>query len=206
MKKIILKPHHFILAFTLVIGSLFIIGCQSEDIANDDDTKIESSTSKSIPVPSIPYIPDFTPPNVPNQFIDDHCVVRLAYLSYLERCPENAGVVGYWINVRQTQGFEGLAAGFITSPEASQRWNSRYHAYLNRNNLTSHQLNKKIYIAYRGLLLREPDVAGGLYWDGILDQRGIIEVAKGIGNSPEFRNRQLGFPTECSNAANQCTF
>lgn len=203
MKQFIFKSRHFILAFSLIVGSLYLIGCQTDEVTSEEDiiTNTESTTSKSIPLN-----PDFRPPRIPNQFIDDHCVVRLAYLSYLERCPENASVVAYWINVRRTQGFEGLAKGFITSLEASQRWNSRYHSFLNRNNITSSQIHKKVYIAYRGLLLREPDVNGGIYWTNILNTRGILDVARGIGNSPEFRARQSGFPTECSNAANQCTF
>lgn len=204
MKNFIFKSRHFVVAFSLIVASFYIIGCQSEEVTTEDDVQIES-TSKSF-TPGIPYPPDFRPPNIPNQFIDDHCVVRLAYLSYLERCPENASVVAYWINVRRTQGFGALASGFISSPEASQRWNHRYNAFLHRNNITSYDINKKVYIAYRGLLLREPDVSGGMYWTNILRTRGLLDVANGIGNSPEFRRRQAGFPTECSNAANQCTF
>jgi len=192
----------------MIIVSIYITGCQTEDItAESEDTVISTDTNQSKAVPGIPFNPDFRPPNIPNPpMIDKHCVVRLAYLSYLERCPENASVVNYWIYILNTQKFGGLAKGFITSHEASQRWSSRYQSFLTRNNITSHQINKKVYIAYRGLLLREPDVSGGMYWTNILNTRGILAVANGIGNSPEFAIRRNGFPTECNNAANQCTF
>ncbi|AXG68656.1 hypothetical protein KORDIASMS9_00872 [Kordia sp. SMS9] len=207
MKKIILKPRHFILVFALLVGSLFTIGCQSEDVTNKDDIQIESTTSKRALDPNIPYEPDFTPPNIPNPpMIDEHCVVRLAYLSYSERCPENASVVNYWIGVLRSQRFEGLAVGFITAPGNLQRWDHRYRSFLHRNNITSHQISKTVYIAYRGLLLREPDVNGGAYWTNVERNVGLINVARGIGNSPEFGRRLSRISTECNNAANQCTF
>ncbi|WP_298509368.1 hypothetical protein [uncultured Kordia sp.] len=201
MKKMLLKPRFFVMMLSLIMVSLYITSCQTDEIASEEDAITETATSKSIPLD-----PDYIPPNIPNRFIDDHCVVRLAYLSYLERCPENAGVVSYWINVRRTQGFDALAAGFISSPEASQRWNSRYHQYLNRNNLTSYQVNKKVYIAYRGLLLREPDVNGGIYWTNILRNTNLRFVANAIASSPEFERRLARIATECANAANQCTY
>lgn len=208
MKKLIFKPRGFLLVFALIVSSLYIISCQTEEItAETEDTATTTNINKILPVPSIPYTPDFRPPNIPNPpSFDAHCVVRLAYLSYLERCPENAPNVGYWINILNTRGFDDLAKGFITSQEASVRWNSRYNSFLNRNNITSQQISKKIYIAYRGLLLREPDVPGGLYWNNILNTRGILAVANGIGNSPEFQQRLSQIGTECNNAANQCTF
>ncbi|PTX60199.1 uncharacterized protein DUF4214 [Kordia periserrulae] len=201
MKKFIFTSRHLVIVLSLVIASLCIIGCQSEDIATEDSPALETVTSKQIPLE-----PDFIPPNIPNPSIDVHCVVRLAYLSYLERCPENASVVSYWTNIFYSQGFEGVAVGFISSPEASQRWNSRYHSFLNRNNLTSYQIDKKVYIAYQGLLLREPDVNGGTYWTNQLRSRGLNYVARAIGSSPEFERRLANISTECNNAANQCTF
>jgi hypothetical protein len=200
MKKFIFKSRHFILAFSLIVGSLYLIGCQTDEVTTElEDTAVEADiiTSKR------PFDPDLDPPSIP---VDAHCVVRLAYLSYLERCPENAGVVGYWINVFNQQGFGGLAVGFITSPEASQRWNSRYQHFLNRNNITSYQINKKVYIAYRGLLLREPDVAGGIGWTNVLRSHGILAVANGIGSSAEFQRRLNRIFIECNNAANRCQF
>lgn len=204
MKKIVFKSRYFALVLSMIIASLYMTSCQTEEIIAEPEDTI--TNSKSIQG-GIPFNPDFRPPNIPNPpSIDAHCVVRLSYLSYLERCPENAGVVAYWINILNTRGFDDLAKGFITSSEANQRWNSRYLAYLSRNNITSSQVKKKIYIAYRGLLLREPDVSGGIYWTNILNTRGILAVANGIGNSPEFRRRLSRISTECNNAANQCTF
>lgn len=207
MKKIILKTRFLALALFIVAASLCITGCQTDEITTEEDTITATEETNSKAVPSIPFNPDFRPPNIPNPpIIDSHCVVRLAYLSYLERCPENAAVVGYWINVLNSSGFGVLAKGFITSPEASQRWNSRYHHFLNRNNISSSQISKKVYIAYRGLLLREPDVSGGINWTNIERTRGILAVANGIGNSPEFGRRLARISTECTNAANRCTF
>jgi hypothetical protein len=208
MKKLFLKSRYVVLVFSMIVTLLYITGCQTEDVTTEsDDVIISTDTNQSKIGPGIPYTPDFRPPNIPNPpMIDAHCVVRLAYLSYLERCPENASVVNYWINILNTRGFDDLAKGFITSSEADQKWNSRYLQYLSRNNITSQQIAKKIYIAYRGLLLREPDVAGGKYWTNILNNNNILVVANGIGNSPEFQRRLSRISTECTNAANQCTF
>ncbi|QHI37756.1 hypothetical protein IMCC3317_31370 [Kordia antarctica] len=208
MKKFILKSRNFALVLLMIAGSLYIISCQTEEISTATEDVISTTDlTESQKIQGIPFDPDFSPPNIPNPpTIDAHCVVRLAYLSYLERCPTNASDVTYWINILNTRGFDDLAKGFITSPEASQRWNSRYQSFLSRNNITSYQIHKKIYIAYRGLLLREPDVPGGIYWNNILNTRGILDVANGIGNSPEFGRRLSGITTECNNAANQCTF
>ena len=207
MKKTFFKSRNLIAICALILVSFYIVSCQKDDVTVDPEDTTQSETIQQ-KIGYIPYEPDFSPPNnIPNPpMFDAHCVVRLAYLSYLERCPENASVVGYWINILNTRGFDDLAVGFITSPEASHRWNSRYHSYLQRNNVTSSQISKRVYIAYRGLLLREPDVNGGLYWTNIENTRGIFSVANGIGNSPEFRARLSRISTECNNAANQCTF
>jgi hypothetical protein len=141
---------------------------------------------------------------------DEECIVRLAYLSYLERCPENAAVVGYWVNVFRAQSFTGIATGFVSSPEASQRWNHRYNSFLHRNNVTSHQIDKKVYIAYQGLAEREPDVNGGIYWTNILNASGpnggLGAVVNGIAAGPRFQNRLRNISAECAAADNQCIF
>ncbi|WP_298417424.1 hypothetical protein [uncultured Kordia sp.] len=205
MKKLIFKARYFALVLSMIVGALYITSCQTDEITSEQE---ETAISKDLEENqrSIPNIADFSPPRIPNPNIDEHCVVRLAYLSYLERCPENASVVSYWIGVLNRENFGGLAKGFITSPEANQRWNTRYHQFLNRNNINSSQISKKVYIAYRGLLLREPDVNGGIYWTNIERATNILTVANGIGNSAEFNRRRNGFPTECANAANQCPF
>lgn len=204
MKKFIFKHRYFAFVFLMIVASLFVISCQTEEVTTESEDTV---TSSKIIQGGIPYDPDFRPPNIPNPpSFDAHCVVRLAYLSYLERCPENASVVNYWINILNTRGFDDLAKGFITSSEANTKWHSRYLSYLSRNNITSQHVAKYVYIAYRGLLLREPDVSGGIYWTNILNTRGILAVANGIGNSPEFRARLSRISTECTNAANRCTF
>ncbi|MBC8755182.1 hypothetical protein H2O64_10895 [Kordia sp. YSTF-M3] len=204
MKNSIFKFRNLSAVLVVLVVSFYVISCQTEEITAESEDSVTSTEQK---FSGGPLNPDFRPPNIPNPpSIDAHCVVRLAYLSYLERCPENASVVNYWINILNTRGFDDLAKGFITSPEANSKWHSRYLSFLNRNNVTSQQINKKIYIAYRGLLLREPDVSGGIYWTNILYTRGLLNVANGIGNSPEFRARLSRISTECNNAANQCTF
>ncbi|MEM6687455.1 MAG: hypothetical protein AAF617_16875 [Bacteroidota bacterium] len=208
MKKIFLKSRHLVVAFSLLVASLCIIGCQAEDVTTDAEESAKDTeiiTSKSIP--GIPIDPDFGPPPMPSpQVFDEHCIVRLAYLSYLERCPENAAVVGYWINIFRAQGFTGVAVGFISSPEARQRWNHRYNAFLHRNNITSQDIDIKVYIAYRGLAQREPDVNGGIFWTNILRTQGLAAVANGIANGPRFQNRLRNIRTECNNADNRCVF
>lgn len=204
MKKLIFKARYVVLVFSMILVSVYITGCQTEDVTSEEDASVQTETTTS---KRIPLDPDYIPPNIPNPpMIDRHCVVRLAYLSYLERCPENASVVNYWLGVLDRDKFAGLAAGFISSHEAGQRWNNRYHAFLNRNNLSSNQVAKKVYIAYQGLLLREPDVNGGIYWTTILGNTNIRFVANAIGSSPEFERRLARISTECTNAANQCAF
>jgi hypothetical protein len=207
MKKILFKSRHLAIAFTLIVATLCLIGCQSEDSITDVEESVsETEIITSKRDPRIPN-PDFNPPVMPSpQIFDEHCIVRLAYLSYLERCPENAAVVGYWINIFRAQGFTGIAVGFVSSPEASQRWNHRYNSFLHRNNITSQQIDKKVYIAYQGLAEREPDVNGGIYWTNILRTRGLADVVNGIANGPRFQNRLRNISAECSAADNQCVF
>ncbi|MDY8137814.1 DUF4214 domain-containing protein [Aquimarina sp. 2201CG5-10] len=205
MNKLILKSR-FLITLSIILGLLFVVSCEKEEAFNNEIEAVDTTQASERSFP-LPDRPDFTPPNIPQPpRYDAHCVVRLSYLSYLRRCPENAGVVNYWINVLNTQGFDDLAKGFITSNEASVKWSSQYHSYLSRNNLNSVEVHKFIYIAYRGLLLREPDVNGGRYWTNIFYDNGIRAVANGIGNSQEFRNRLNNIQTECTNAANQCTY
>lgn len=120
MKKLILKSRHVALVLFLIAGSLYITGCQTDEVTTESEETIISKDLQE-GKRSIPIDPDFSRPNIPNPDTDVHCVVRLAYLSYLQRCPENAGVVGYWVNVLNSSGFGALAKGFITSPEANQR-------------------------------------------------------------------------------------
>ncbi|MEM6720766.1 MAG: hypothetical protein AAF611_15660 [Bacteroidota bacterium] len=206
MKKIILKSRYFAIAFSLIVASLCIISCQTEDGTVDaEEAIIEEATSKR--APGIPINPDYRPPNIPNPpMIDEQCVVRLAYLSYSERCPENANVVNYWIGVLRSQGFTGVAVGFINAPGVLQRWDHRYRSFLQRNNITSSDIDKKVYIAYQGLAQREPDVNGGIFWTQILNNRGLGDVVNGIANGPRFQNRLRNISTECTNAANRCVF
>ena len=205
MKSLSIK-NRLIIGIIILLSIFLTLSCEQEDPFEDSVEAIDTSIEADQKI----YIddPDFGPPrNIPNPpSFDARCVVRLAYLSYLGRCPENNSVVNGWIQVLLNQGFDDLAAGFILSPEASVKWNTQYNHFLNRTGVSSHEINKLVYIAYRGLLLREPDVNGGKYWTTVLYQRGIKDVANGIGNSPEFRRRLDNIQTECINAANNCQY
>ncbi|MBW1297691.1 hypothetical protein [Aquimarina litoralis] len=207
MKTLIFKNRYFLVC-SIILGLLVITSCEKEDAFSEPVQSIENIDSEIQQKRfSTPDDPDFRPPNIPSppQF-NALCVVRLAYLSYLERCPENQSVVNGWISVLLTRGFDDLAEGFITSHEASVKWEHRYRSFLQRNHLNRHQIDKQVYIAYRGLLLREPDVNGGIGWTHNLRQFGIKFVANGIANSQEFANRLANISTECTNANNQCQF
>ncbi|MDH7444151.1 hypothetical protein [Aquimarina sp. 2201CG14-23] len=206
MKTLFFKLRYLIVC-SMVLGLLITVSCEKEETPIESIESVDTVNDIQEKRFSTPDDPDFRPPRIPQppQF-DAVCVVRLAYLSYLRRCPENQSVVNGWVSVLLTRGFDDLAAGFITSHEANVKWNSQYHSFLSRNHLTSHQVDKQVYIAYRGLLLREPDVNGGIGWTHNLRQFGIKFVANGIANSQEFANRLANIATECTNAANQCTY
>ena len=206
MKNLILKPRYF-LFFPMILGLLIITSCEKEEHSEEPVEIVNGADTTQQKRFSIPENPDFRPPRIPRppQF-DAVCVVRLSYLSYLRRCPENSSVVNGWVSVLLTRGFDDLAEGFITSTEARVKWNSQYNSFLSRNNLNSTDIHKFIYIAYQGMLLREPDVNGGIGWTDLYYQRGLKDVVNGIANSQEFRNRLAGIATECTNAENQCTY
>jgi len=210
MKKIIYKQYYLIL-IPIIVGALLIASCEKEELFTESQEVTEKNisdieTQEKIAF-STPDDPDFRPPRIPRppQF-DAFCVVRLSYLSYLRRCPENANVVNGWVSVLLSRGFDDLAEGFITSAEARVKWNSQYHSFLSRNNLSNVDVHLFIYIAYRGMLLREPDVNGGIGWTNLLYQRGLKSVVNGIANSQEFRNRLAGIFVECRNADSQCQY
>jgi len=94
--------------------------------------------------------------------------------------------------------------GFITSPEASNKWENNYASYLAARGLNRNHISKHIYIAYRGLLLRQPDVSGGIYWTNIQQSQGLRTAVLNIGSSPEFRNRLNNIQDECNNYNANC--
>ncbi|WP_024770376.1 MULTISPECIES: hypothetical protein [Aquimarina] len=202
MKKLMFRSHYLVL-FPMILGLLLISSCEKEDTDNEP---VEIVDTKEVSEKSFPLDPDLREPNIPRPGYNAPCVVRLSYLSFLRRCPENSGVMNYWINILNSQGFDDMTKGFVTSNEASVKWNSQYNSYLSRNGLSSNQVDKLIYITYRGMLLREPDVTGGMGWTNLLYDKGLKKVLNGVANSQEFRNRLANISTECTNAANQCTY
>jgi hypothetical protein len=202
MKNLIFKSQYLLL-IPVIIGLLTITSCEKEDEITESVEVIENVdfTGRMFPLD-----PDLREPNIPNPQYNAPCVVRLSYLSFLKRCPENSGVVNYWVNILNSQGFDDMTKGFVTSNEASVKWNSQYNSFLSREGVSSNQVDKLIYIAYQGMLLREPDVNGGMGWTNLLYQSGIKSVLRGIANSQEFQNRLNNISAECTNAANQCVY
>jgi len=131
------------------------------------------------------------------------CFVKLCYSSYLKRCGEQAGI-NYWLGVLGNAYFPSpdkitdVAMGFITSQEASNKWENNYASYLAARGLNRSHISKRIYIAYRGLLLRQPDVSGGIYWTNIQRSEGLRAAVFNIGSSQEFRNRLNNIQAECN--------
>ncbi|WP_074409267.1 MULTISPECIES: hypothetical protein [Aquimarina] len=206
MKKLIYRLQYLVL-FPMFLGLLLISSCEKED-ANNEPVEIVDTTNtpeKSFPFPEDP---DFRPPrDIPSPpQIDATCVIRISYLSFLRRCPENQSVVTQWVRELNRRDVCFVTEQFIISNEAKVRWGNQYYSYLNRYNLTELQLDLDIYIAYRGLLLREPDVTGGIAWTREMKRTSLKAVVCGIMNSQEYQIRKNNMATECTNAANQCTY
>ena len=138
--------------------------------------------------------------DIESRNFDKLCFVQLCYSSYLGRCGEQAGI-NNWLNVlgnASPNRITNVAVGFITSAEAANKWEHSYVCYLSARGLSRNQISKNIYIAYRGLLLREPDVGGGQYWTGVVNNHGLWTAVSGIGSSVEFSNRLRSIRSECN--------
>jgi len=128
------------------------------------------------------------------------CFVELCYSSYLGRCGDQNGI-HYWLGVLGNASINKIATvaiGFITSQEAKNKWENNYAAFLAANGLSRSDIKKSIYIAYRGLLLRQPDVGGGIHWTNVQKNHGLRAAVKGIASSPEFFNRLSNIGAECA--------
>jgi len=128
------------------------------------------------------------------------CFVELCYSSYLGRCADQAGI-NYWLSVLGNASLNKIATvaiGFITSQEARSKWENNYALFLAASGLSRSDIKKSIYIAYRGLLLRQPDVGGGIYWTDMQQSDGLRAAVKGIASSPEFFNRLSNIQAECN--------
>jgi len=128
------------------------------------------------------------------------CFVELCYSSYLGRCGDQNGI-HYWLGVLGNASINKIATvakGFITSQEAKNKWENDYASFIAVNGLSRSDIKKSIYIAYRGLLLRQPDVGGGIHWTDIQKSHGLKEAIIGIASSPEFFNRLSNIDAECN--------
>ncbi len=128
------------------------------------------------------------------------CFVELCYSSYLQRCGDQNGI-HYWLGVLGNASINKIAIvaiGFITSQEAKNKWENNYASFLAANGLNRNDIKKSIYIAYRGLLLRQPDVGGGIHWTNVQKNHGLRAAVKGMASSPEFFNRLSNIGAECA--------
>jgi len=173
---------------TVLTISVFLTSCEQENFTIDEnlvEEQVENST------------------DLESRYFDKVCFVKLCYSSYLGRCGE-AGGINYWLslfgnpNIPLTHQIADVAVGFITSWEASNKWENNYASFLATRGLNRNQISKNIYIAYRGLLLRQPDVGGGKYWTYIAKSQGLKKAVIGIASSAEFSNRLRNIRTECN--------
>ena len=128
------------------------------------------------------------------------CFLKLCYSSYLGRCGDQGGI-NYWLGIlgnASSNKIASVAFGFINSQEAKNKWENNYSSFLAANGLTRSQVKKSVYIAYRGLLLRQPDVGGGKYWTTQANNHGLRHAVKGIASSQEFFNRLNNIAVECN--------
>lgn len=185
----ILKIKSGLLSLLAVIAfSFFLSSCEQENFTIEEDlaetqlqidSELESRTFNKL------------------------CFVQLCYSSYLRRCGD-AGGINYWLGVLgndprpPVHKIADVAMGFITSAEASNKWESQYTSFLAARGLNRNQISKHIYIAYRGLLLRQPDVNGGKYWTTVAKQQGLKTAVIWIASSAEFGNRLRNIQTECN--------
>lgn len=128
------------------------------------------------------------------------CFVELCYSSYLGRCGDQNGI-HYWLGVLGNASMNKIATvakGFITSQEAKNKWENNYVSFIAVNGLSRSDIKKSIYIAYRGLLLRQPDVGGGIHWTNVQKSDGLKAAIIGIASSSEFFNRLSNIQAECN--------
>jgi len=138
--------------------------------------------------------------------LNTRCFIELCYSSYLKRCGDQGGI-NYWLSVLENPNINRIATvalGFITSQEAKNKWENNYANFLAARGLNRSDISKHIYIAYRGLLLRQPDVSGGIYWTGIQRNEGLRTAVINIASSQEFFNRLNNIGAECNNYNANC--
>jgi len=174
----------------------FLTSCEKEPIIpiagemNVDELITEEQAKISADIENV----------ITSRTFNTDCFVKLCYSSYLGRCADVGGF-NYWLGVLGNANMNKIATvakGFITSQEAKNKWESNYASFIAANGLNRTDIKKSIYIAYRGLLLRQPDVGGGIHWTNIQKNHGLKEAIKGIASSPEFFNRLSNIDAECN--------
>ncbi len=186
-----LKIKSGLLSLLAVIAfSFFLSSCEQENFTIEEDF-VEAQVQTE------------TDTDIESRYFNKLCFVQLCYSSYLRRCGD-AGGINYWLGVLgnaprpPAHKIADVALGFITSAEASNKWQNQYASFLAARGLNSNQISKHIYIAYRGLLLRQPDVNGGKYWTHIAKIHGLKVAVINIASSQEFINRLSNIQAECN--------
>lgn len=202
MKSLNLKSILFGLMAT-TLTTVFLTSCEKEVI-----TPMENETpfKEQLVIDDQLEISKEIEQTLSSRTFNKTCFVELCYSSYLGRCGEQNGI-HYWLGVLGNASINEIATvakGFITSQEAKNKWENAYSNFLAANGLNRSQIKKSIYIAYRGLLLRQPDVGGGIHWTNIQNNQGLKTAIKGIASSPEFFNRLTTINVECNAYAANC--
>jgi len=178
----------------ILAASVLLTSCEQENLNLTDEDLIAEE--------QVQINADLENP-VTSRSFNKPCFVKLCYSSYLRRCGD-AGGINYWLGVLgnaprpSVQKIADVALGFITSVEASNKWENQYASFLAARGLNRNQISKHIYIAYRGLLLRQPDVNGGKYWTHIANIHGLRTAVIHIASSQEFFNRLGNIGAECN--------
>jgi len=196
MKTLKLKGILFSL-LTIATVSIFISSCKKEPITPIEEEIIfndELITEDQLKISN----------DIENIFtsgkLDKNCFIKHCYSSCLGRCGEQSGI-NYWLAELDDTSINkivSVALGFITSEEASDKWEDDYSDYLSSIGINESQVSKSIYITYRGLNLREPDVRGGMHWTDYANQHGLENAVKALTLTPEFFRRLRNISTECN--------
>lgn len=175
----------------LTMLTLLMTSCEKENIQPvEEEIVLEEYKPKSTEIEIV----------INSRTFNKTCFVELCYSSYLGRCADASGLT-HWLGVLGNANINRIttvALGFITSQEARNKWENNYASFLATNGLTRSQISKNIYIAYRGLLLRQPDVGGGIYWTDQANCHGLRHSVKAIASTPEFFNRLSNIQAECN--------
>jgi len=178
-----------LMAFTML--TIFMTSCEKENIQPiEEEMVLDTQTLNLSELENV----------INSRAFNTTCFVELCYSGYLRRCADESGL-NYWLGVlgnATPNKIINVVLGFITSQEAKNKWQNNYTSYLAARSLNSHHISKHIYITYRGLLNRQPDVSGGIYWTGIQRNEGLRSAVNAMASSAEFANRLNNIQAECN--------